>query len=107
MIPLSCENPKLVRSGESKVLRVGDSQQNEGSRDFNIRYCDQQTNGGGWTVRLNQTFSQFKLIIFRSSNEEEILVNQEKTSPGNGKITSMGLGILMESFGSAMITSAS
>jgi hypothetical protein len=36
----SCENPKLVRSGESKVVRVGDSQQNEGSRDFNIRYCD-------------------------------------------------------------------
>ena len=50
-IPQSCENPKLVRKGESKVLRVGDSKQNEGSRDFNIRYCDQQTNGGGWTVR--------------------------------------------------------
>ena len=36
-IPKSCENPKFVRSEESKVLRVGDSQQNEGSRDFNIR----------------------------------------------------------------------
>ena len=50
-ISQSCENPKLVRSRENKVLRVGDSQQNEGNRDFNIRYCDQQTNGGGWTVR--------------------------------------------------------
>jgi hypothetical protein len=56
-IPESCENPKLVRSGKSKAVRVGDSQQNEGSRDYNIRYCDQQNNGGGWTVRDKQTYS--------------------------------------------------
>ena len=34
----------------SKVFRVGSAQVNDGGRDFNIRYCDQQTGPGGWTV---------------------------------------------------------
>jgi len=45
-----CENTKFVQTLESKVFRVGNSQQNEGRRDFNIRSCDQETRGGGWTV---------------------------------------------------------
>jgi len=45
-----CGISKYVRSAEAKVFRIGDSQLNEAGRDFNIRYCDQKTRGGGWTV---------------------------------------------------------
>ena len=45
-----CEDLNLVDSGVSKVFRVGSSHINAGGRDFNIRYCDQKTAGGGWTV---------------------------------------------------------
>ena len=73
-----CEEPGLVTSQESKVhiiiiitiiitiiiiiiimyppprvYRVGRARTNLGNRDYNIRYCDQSTAGGGWTVRLS------------------------------------------------------
>ena len=47
---VGCEDTNLVESGVSKVFRVGSAQLNDGGRDFNIRYCDQQTGPGGWTV---------------------------------------------------------
>ena len=47
---VGCEDPNLVESGVSKVFRVGSARANKAGRDFNIRYCDQQTRGGGWTV---------------------------------------------------------
>ena len=49
-LEVGCEDPNLVESGVSKVFRVGSARINEGGRDFNIRYCDQETGGGGWTV---------------------------------------------------------
>ena len=45
-----CEDPNLVESGVSKVFRVGSARINSGGRDYNVRYCDQERNGGGWTV---------------------------------------------------------
>jgi len=37
--------------GESKVFTVGQTREiNEQQRDFNRRFCDQETSGGGWTV---------------------------------------------------------
>ena len=47
---LGCEDPNLVESGVSKVFRVGGAITNSGGRDFNIRFCEQKTAGGGWTV---------------------------------------------------------
>jgi len=47
---LGCEDPDLVDTGYSKVFRVGSADVNEGGRDYNIRYCEQKTAGGGWTV---------------------------------------------------------
>ena len=34
----------------SKVFRVGGAVTNPGGRDVNIRFCEQKTAGGGWTV---------------------------------------------------------
>ena len=57
---LGCEDPNLVESGVSKVFRVGGAITNPGGRDFNIRFCEQKTAGGGWTVSdcliINQCF---------------------------------------------------
>ena len=47
---LGCEDPNLVESGVSKVFRVGEASTNPGGRDINIRFCEQKTAGGGWTV---------------------------------------------------------
>ena len=42
-----CERADLVGTGLSKVYRVGSR---SGDGGFNTRFCDQQTDGGGWTV---------------------------------------------------------
>ena len=54
-----CGISKYVRSKEARVFRIRDSQLNEAGRDFNIRYCDQKTRGGGWTVKNNQNQFDF------------------------------------------------
>ena len=46
-----CEQSSLVAAGESKVERLGSAMINEGGRDYNVRFCNQKTAGGGWTVR--------------------------------------------------------
>ena len=42
-----CERADLVGTGLSKVYRVGSRGGDDG---FNTRFCDQKTDGGGWTV---------------------------------------------------------
>ena len=55
---VGCEDPNLVESGVSRVFRVGSARTNQAGRDFNIRYCDQETAGGGWTVGGLESCSQ-------------------------------------------------
>lgn len=43
--PEGCESGDLVRAGASGVVRMGD-----GKTDFQTRFCEQDTTGGGWTV---------------------------------------------------------
>ena len=42
-----CEKADLVGTGLSKVYRVGRGRGDDG---YDTRFCDQQTDGGGWTV---------------------------------------------------------
>ena len=69
---VGCEDPNLVESGVSKVFRVGSARTNQAGRDFNIRYCDQETRGGGWTVGRNvlNIFWKYFSGIFPGHPEE-------------------------------------
>ena len=65
-----CEDPNLVESGVSKVFRVGSAQTNEAGRDFNIRYCNQETLGGGWTVGWEGEGMKYLQVSYNSSLKE-------------------------------------
>ena len=43
--PEGCESDDLVRAGATGVVQMGD-----GKTEFQRRFCDQETAGGGWTV---------------------------------------------------------
>lgn len=52
----------LLRAGvlDSKAYKLGSQAElNDAGRDFNLRFCDQTTAGGGWTVMQNQGFVVF------------------------------------------------
>ena len=39
-----------LNQSRSGTVKVGQPKLNEDGRDFHLRVCDQETNGGGWTV---------------------------------------------------------
>ena len=59
-----CEDLRRAGLSESKVYKVGSSSElNEADRDFNRRFCDQEANGGGWTVRQTSTRSVRAFVL--------------------------------------------
>ena len=47
------------------MFRVGSADVNEGGRDYNIRYCEQKTAGGGWTVSLVSDCESNQTVFIR------------------------------------------
>ena len=103
-----CEDFNLVNTGVSKVYRLGSPVVNEAGRDFNVRYCDQKSAGGGWTVRemMKQILFNYD-VIDRSFSAEVISEIPRKTSLAPGEIINLGLATSMESSGWEMTSSIS
>ena len=50
---LGCHDLRASGETEARIYSLASGKElNEGARDYNTRFCDQTTDGGGWTVRL-------------------------------------------------------